>query len=844
MTGLILPEKNQFKNQIVDSYKLIEERGRGKTAVVYKAYDESINHYVACKLIPFDTLKEGWETEIKKVARLDGVAQIVQYKKYGQTSINNKEYLYILWQFIPGTNLKEYIKDHRDSINLEFIRNVTEQILTAFHAMQVVGISHNDLHPGNILIYTDPRFISQGPNIRITDFGIGGSFNGLKPKDDYKELARICKDLLELIDPAELVDGKNKFFYDSLINDFILKKLLETDRIQGTFVRNPQELIKILNEIPDAYYRLKSEKTVKLSQPFDYLRCEQIGNSFTLLQKLYSKNFPGYEDIHQRNNTILTGPRGCGKTTIFKNLSLKIQLLAENKQGLDKNFLGIYYHCYDLYFAFPYIKSPISDDKRQAIISYFNLSIFYEILDLLDIASRKIDNGPLITKDEISRIQNGVMTYFPEYQIPPEGTQILLYFKEYVNSQKIQTRKWFNNQNRVKKPAFLPMDFISKFTKLLQKEVKLCYNKPVYFLLDDYSLPTVSKQIQETLNDFIFFPSEGSEYFFKISTESIVTFYEYTSKKKLLVQNREYVLVDIGNYFITEVVEGIDNFLSEVINNRLKNSENIDPMYYDIRTILGTPDYTSCNELARNIRNDREEGQKKKRVLYYGWPIIVHSCTGDIANILDLVKTIFSTVGPENFSKKNGVNIPIAYSENDQLMSTHIQDKAIREAGVEFLQRIGHIPEEDYGSRLKEITESFGHVANWYLMNIDSKNVKSSPPHQAYRIELQEAPQLSIELKKIYDNLIKYGIFLRDTRGKSQRGEAMDRLYLRRILIPTFKLTYSKRDPIRLDPSQFILLLSKPVEFEKMFTKKIKGRTETRAITASIDESQRSLLHE
>ncbi|MFA5267667.1 MAG: protein kinase [Methanoregula sp.] len=829
---------------------MIEEIGHGKNGVVYKAIDESINHKIACKLIPVGRLKNGWQTEIKKVIRLEGILQIIHYFGSGNVTIDSQEFVYILWEYIEGENLGDYLKNKGDSITLELVRSITDEILNAFFAMHQQGISHNDLHEGNILIYKDPRVITDNPRIKITDFGIGGSYCDLKPKDDYREFARICHNLLDKINPDDLVDGKDRYFYDVFIEDFIPKKLLEKDFTQGTYVKNPRELLSIFNSIPEGYYKLKSERPIKLTQPFDYLRCEQIGNSFKLLQKLYSHNFPGYDDILQRNNTILTGPRGCGKTTLFKNLSLKAQLAAQNFDGLKEPFIGIYYHCYDLYFAFPYIKfranAQGNQDKRNAIINYFNLSILIEILDLLEVADSL--SPSLLNKQELGKLELFISDYYPDYERPPTGSNIIRYLKEFTNYQKKLTREWFYHRIS-KKPIFLPMDFIPAVSKILQSEFELFHNKPIYYLLDDYSLPTISLSLQETINDFIFFPAKDSEHFFKISTESIVTFYNYTSTRKMLVENREYVSVDLGNYFLTSDMTVINSFLTEVINNRLKNSENISPMYHDIQQILGASKYKSCNDLARNIRNEKDESDKKQRVLYYGWPLIVLSCTGDIANTLELVKSIFADVGPKKFSIENGLQIPIEYAESDIIQNTHLQDKAIREAGITFLQRIGQIPEEDYGTQLKKITECFGHVAHWYLMNITSKNEKTRPPHQACRIELQEPPELDGETKQIYDNLIRYGIFFRDSRGKSQRGEAMDRLYLRRILIPTFKLTYSKRDSIRLDPKLFALFLSRPEEFESLYTQRGSnkgrmGKTETRAIIATLDKSQRSFSNE
>ena len=60
--------------------------------------------------------------------------------------------------------------------------------------------------------------------------------------------------------------------------------------------------------------RLENEAQSKLLTPFDYSSCEQIGESHSILKALYSDCFLGLEIIRSRNNLVLTGPRGCGKT--------------------------------------------------------------------------------------------------------------------------------------------------------------------------------------------------------------------------------------------------------------------------------------------------------------------------------------------------------------------------------------------------------------------------------------------------------------------------------------------------------------------------------------------------
>jgi len=506
----------------------------------------------------------------------------------------------------------------------------------------------------------------------------------------------------------------------------------------------------------------------------------------------------------------------------------KTQILAGTTEGFSNNFVGIYYHCNDLYFAFPYLKSPLNVNHRKAIIHYFNLCILYEILDLMSEIFNRFEDK--VSEREISVIQDHLMTYFSIYQPPPEGSNTLRHLMSFVLGEKNAVRDWFNRKSHAKMPYFLPLDFIKTISSFLQKNVSIFKYKAIYYLLDDYSLPTVSKELQRTLNDFILFPSEGTEHFYKISTESILTFHPYNSEDKLMVENREYVVVDLGSYFLHGDTPMVADFLSNVINNRLKNSENIDAKYHDIRLILGDNPYESYNELARQLRSG-------SRVLYYGWDTVVDLCSGDVANILELIKRMFETVGPDNFSKPDAVEIPLGYSRSGTSKATHIQDKAIREAGNEFLQQIGAIPEDDCGPQLKKVTEAFGRVAHWYLQNEDSKNLKIKPPHQACRIEMQDAIYLDETSEKIYANLIKYGIFLRDIRGKSQRGNVVDRLYLRRLLIPTFKLTPSKRDSVRLDQDDLLLLLKEPEMFKTIQSiKKLAKKTKH-----VFDDEQRKL---
>ena len=149
--------------QTIGQYRIVEQLGRGGMATVYKAFQSSMERYVAIKVLPEQlaqdpTFVERFRREAKAIAQLEH-PHILPVFDYGEQS----GITYMVMRCLESGTLTTRLKQH--SIDVTEAVRFLIQVADALDYTHRRGIVHRDIKPSNILI--DPH-----NQALLTDFGI------------------------------------------------------------------------------------------------------------------------------------------------------------------------------------------------------------------------------------------------------------------------------------------------------------------------------------------------------------------------------------------------------------------------------------------------------------------------------------------------------------------------------------------------------------------------------------------------------------------------------------------------------------------------------------------------
>lgn len=144
-------------------YQIVAPLGEGGMAAVYKAYQGSMDRYVAVKVLPRQMAEsEEFIARFKREARMLAQLQhphILPVFDYGES----EGYTYIVMPFVQSGTLADVIRGRR--MSMPEIRRIMTQVGDALAYAHARGMIHRDVKPSNVLV--DER-----GNCLLTDFGL------------------------------------------------------------------------------------------------------------------------------------------------------------------------------------------------------------------------------------------------------------------------------------------------------------------------------------------------------------------------------------------------------------------------------------------------------------------------------------------------------------------------------------------------------------------------------------------------------------------------------------------------------------------------------------------------